>query len=174
MQSLPKSIIISGTGRNVGKTTLSCRLIGKYKEERPLGIKISPHKHPIGKGDIVICKNANYIILQETQLNTGKDSSRMLAAGAEKVFFVMAEDKYLIDAMNVLGSIIDFSSRIIIESAALRRYFKPSKFIIVSTNEFPSSKPKNKDLEDIADLRLRFDGKVFLFANAAPCQGIKP
>ncbi len=162
MQSLPKSIIISGTGRNVGKTTLSCRLIGKYKEERPLGIKISPHKHPIGEGDIVICKNVNYIILQETQLNTGKDSSRMLVAGAEKVFFVMAEDKYLIDAMNVLEGIIDFSSRMIIESAALRRYVKPEKFILVYNNENPSSKPKNMDLEELVDLRLRYDGNSYI------------
>jgi Ni2+-binding GTPase involved in maturation of urease and hydrogenase len=161
MNKLPKTIIISGTGRNVGKTTLCCRLIEEYKRDNPIGIKISPHKHSIQENEIVLLQTNEITILQEKDKTSPKDSSRMLAAGADRVYFIMAEDKYIIDALEFLQNHIKFTDRIIIESATLRRYFEPELFLIVSNTEFPDSKPKNTDLDKFADYRLSFDGHDF-------------
>ena len=161
MIELPKAIIISGTDRNVGKTTLACRLISHFRSDNPIGIKISPHRHLIENQDVVIIQNEDFIILEETKSTTSKDSSRMRAAGAERVFFIMAEDKFLTASMQILQDYIDLSERLIIESAALRRFYVPEQFILVYSKEYPESKTKNKDIDAFVNRRLIFDGVHF-------------
>ena len=85
----------------------------------------------------------------------------MRAAGAERVFFIMAEDKFLTASMQILQDYIDLSERLIIESAALRRFYVPEQFILVYSKEYPESKTKNKDIDAFVNRRLIFDGVHF-------------
>jgi hypothetical protein len=154
MKFAPKSIIISGTTRNIGKTSFACRLIEKYKSEGVIAIKISPHFHTINSDAIIIENNEEFIIVKEHRKESNKDSSRMLKAGAKEVYFIMTKDESLYQVVEFLSGIIDFNSRIIIESAAIRRYIKPQIFYLIYNNENPTVKSQNEDLESLIDIRV--------------------
>ena len=164
MISLPKAIIISGTSRNVGKTTLACNIIDYCSSENTTAIKISPHKHfdKADKNSKIIEWNDDYVILQELSSSESRDSSRMLAAGANRVYFIMVSDEFLPKAFDALLKHLDINNRIIIESAALRRFVKPKTFIITYTDNNIETKPKNLDLEQHLDFRIKFKDNKFL------------
>ncbi len=142
-----KTIIISGTSRNVGKTTFACQQIAKYKEEHPIAIKISSHFHDQGMGVKLISFSDNYRAYQQIEMKSNKDSALFLKAGAKQVFYIEAKDEYILEALSSISDKLDFNQRIIIESAAIRRYMVPQEFILLYNNENPNIKEKNKDLE---------------------------
>ena len=154
MKSAPKTIIISGTTRNIGKTTFACQLIKKYKSEGVIAIKLSPHFHNLNSDAVVVANNDDFIIAKEHRIDSNKDSSRMLKAGAKEVYFIIVEDENLQKLVDYLENIIDFNSRIIIESAAIRRCIKPQLFYLVYNTDNPNIKSKNIDLESYIDFRM--------------------
>ena len=156
MLDAPKTIIISGTGRNVGKTTYAMQLIKKYSAEHPIAIKISSHSHNQTQNIIPIMVNADFGIWEQTMVSDYKDSSKMLKAGASKVFYIEAKDAFLPQVLDILTTIIDFNNRIIIESAAIRRYLQPEQFILVYSNEYSETKEHNKDIEKYITSRINF------------------
>ena len=92
---IPHLLLIAGNGRNVGKTTLACKIIARFAGETEVtGLKITPHFHPVNEDDVVIQTN-NFLIINETQISS-KDSSLMLQAGAKQVFFVMAKREFFL------------------------------------------------------------------------------
>jgi hypothetical protein len=161
MQILSKAIFISGTAQNVGKTTLACQLIQQNKAENWIAIKISPHKHPFSNGTNFIYSSDDFTLIEEISFTSSKDSSRMLNAGASRSFFVVCEDRFISSAITFLGNLVDLQQTLIVESAAIRRYFMPRNFILVYNDLNPSSKAYNLDLEALADHRIRFDGTDF-------------
>ncbi|RLD42445.1 MAG: hypothetical protein DRI86_11635 [Bacteroidetes bacterium] len=154
MKKAPKTIIISGTTRNVGKTTFACQLIEKYKSEGVTAIKISPHFHNLNSDADIIFSNNDFIIIKEHNFDGNKDSSRMLNAGAKEVFFIMTKDENLDEIVNYLFNIIDINTRIIIESAAIRRYIEPVFFYLLYNDEYSNIKHQNIDLDKFVDLRI--------------------
>ena len=89
---LPQLLLIAGNGRDSGKTTLACLIIQKFSTDHQIiALKISPHKHRIAAGGKVICDTENLYIAEETNPGTGKDSSRMLQAGAGRSFFICCD-----------------------------------------------------------------------------------
>jgi len=43
----PNILLVSGNGRNSGKTTLACKIIERFSKDHEItGLKISPHFHP--------------------------------------------------------------------------------------------------------------------------------
>jgi len=138
---VPHLLLIAGNGRNVGKTTLACRIITHLsKTERVIGIKISPHFHSFSE-DEVVKKNANYIILEEKK-TTSKDSSRMLKSGANRVFYIMVKQEHLNEAFSYL--IPNLHDRIIIcESGGLHNFVKPGLFLFVNETGRPVTKTEH-------------------------------
>ncbi len=159
MISAPKTIIISGTGRNVGKTTYALNLIKLYSQESPIAIKISSHFHKQTNEVTPIIINDNYRVYKQELSDSNKDSSLMLKAGAELVYYIEAVDKFLPEIIELLSQEIAFDDRIIIESAAIRRYIKPQDFILVYSNEFPNMKSSNVDLEKYISSRINIIDK---------------
>ena len=83
-------LVISGNGRNVGKTFFACRIIEFLSQNHAVtAVKISPHFHQIHDNAKVLINDDDFIVLNETE-KTHKDSSLFLQSGAAKVFFVMA------------------------------------------------------------------------------------
>ena len=70
------SLIIAGTGQNVGKTTLVCNIISENKAYNIIALKISPHFHKLAINDKIISQTPNYTIVEETKTDTNKDSSK--------------------------------------------------------------------------------------------------
>jgi len=143
------TIIVAGTGQNVGKTTFVCNLISE--NNNIIAIKISPHFHKLTKTDKILVQTNNYIIIEETKTNTGKDSAKMLKAGAKKVFYVQSTDKYLPLVFNEIKKLIPKKSDIIIESGGARNIFKPNLFIMIKHADTNKIKLKSVKLLNLAD-----------------------
>jgi hypothetical protein len=127
--SLPHLLLIAGNGRNVGKTTLACKIIKRLSQtEEVLGLKISPHFHSFNETGIAF-KNEYFTIYDEKQINT-KDSSLMLQAGAKQVFFVMVEPEKLGKAIEKLIQLLPHKP-IVCESGGLHEFISPGLFLMV-------------------------------------------
>jgi hypothetical protein len=128
-------LLISGSGRNCGKTTLACNIIRLLSEtEDVFALKISPHFHQTGNKQKLIFEGLDYRIFRETDMNSNKDSSRMLKAGAKDVFFIQSEDNKLIDVYDSLKKHLPENSPIVCESGSFANVFKPGYHILVKAN----------------------------------------
>ena len=153
----PNILLISGNGRNVGKTTLSCAVIEHFKEDKIIGVKIAPHFHkydPIFED--VKFQTDDFVIIEEHHKNTGKDSAKMLSAGALRVFYIMVKDFSLQEAFNKLIEYTGMDYPMIIESAALRNIIKPSVFLLIK--HIDRQKPK----QSINHLMKKVDREITL------------
>ena len=143
MKVVQNLLLIAGTGRNTGKTTLSCKIINRFSTDNCItGLKISPHFHGGTESLRTIVRNDNFNIYEETSSSSGKDSSLMLKAGAAKVFYIEVLDEYLEEAFDAFTKIAPPSCPIVCESPALRNYIIPGVFFIVD-----NTANKNKKTE---------------------------
>lgn len=126
---LPNLLLIAGNGRNVGKTTLACQIIAHFSEKMPVtALKITPHFYEYDETDLVF-KNEKFTILHESKDNE-KDSSRMLKAGANKVFFVMAKPEFLGEAAQKILRILP-AGLVVCESGGLNEFINPGLFLMI-------------------------------------------
>jgi len=152
-------IIVSGTGQNVGKTTFVCLLINKFKQNNIIGLKVSPHFHPLRNSDIVIEQNVNFQIILETETLTNKDSARMLKAGAAKVFYIQCTDDYLTSALQLLKNETD-NYAVIIESGAFKKYYEPGLSFLTDFEIMRKKMPVTASEHEII---VNFNGNTFDF-----------
>ena len=158
MKPLSNILLISGTGQNSGKTTLACRLIAEFSKKFPVtAIKISPHFHEPPPQLPVVSSHKGFVIYEETQQNTGKDSSRFLDAGTQKVYFITAQRDMQGKAMEALLEKIPAATPLICEAGGLHHYYKPALHIVTLSK----NKPPQKEIPDSADLVVEFDGVGF-------------
>jgi len=136
----PNIILIAGAGRNVGKTTLACKIIEHLSKKHDVtGLKISPHIHESDYAIDPLIKSENFIISKE-QNNTEKDSSKILKAGAENVYYVQTKQDYLEDAFLKLLPFVS-QGPVVCESGGLHTLIKPGLFIFVHKGkEIPENK----------------------------------
>ena len=155
-------LIISGNGRDTGKTSFVCRVIAAHKNKYPItAIKISPHFHPDTDTSEAIIRNNNYNIYLETDPWSSKDSSRMISAGAQKVYYIEATDDTLPHAWNALKPLLTDKGPHICESGGLRHLIHPSLFIMLNRSEREELKNSFKILSPLADKIVFFDGRSF-------------
>lgn len=161
---MPELLLIAGTGRNSGKTTLVCRIIQKNCTHFPIvAIKITPHFHQKMDSGTIVIERDDLIIIDEADPETGKDSALMLKAGAIKSYFVMAKDAQLKEAINLIINIIPDKIPVICESGGLRHWVEPGVFLIMNRSDNNTFKPGVEDLKTIADRWITFDGKEIGF-----------
>ncbi len=130
---------ISGTGRNVGKTSLACGIIHKLAGTQNLtAVKISPHFHKVDYLNALFEQPGAYSLYRENKKDRDKDSSKMLAAGADPVFYIQTNDMHLNDAWKKLSELIGDDEPVVIESGGLKELLDPGLSIIVMN-------PQNKD-----------------------------
>jgi len=162
MMEFSNMILVAGEGRNVGKTSLACELIRHFSSAYELvGIKISPHFHQKSHENALVHHSDQFIIYQEINAESGKDSSRMLKAGAHKVYYIESADKYIFDALKVILPEID-SQPVICESAALRKFVHPGIFLFME-NIKATGNLKNNVQKEKADLIVHASENSFNF-----------
>ncbi len=154
MINWPNLLLIAGTGRNVGKTTFACTIIEQVsKTTNVIAIKITPHIHILCDSCVTILQAHDLLITEETSPELQKDSSKMLAAGAEKVYFIQGADNKMPRVLEFLQKVIPKNTAIICESAALRDYIKPGVFVLMSTDKSKQI-VKNADKIELADIHI--------------------
>jgi hypothetical protein len=127
----PNLLLITGSGRERGKTLLACNIINEWKKSYDIvAIKISAHCHEDPRSTDLIYSSGTYSIWQEKEISS-KDSGRFIEAGAVKVFYVEARDQELPEAFRVIYGLCSEKSLIICESGGLGRYIKPGVMLFV-------------------------------------------
>ncbi len=131
-------LIIGGTGRNVGKTSLALMLLKKYKESRIIGLKVSAHRknEEYFHGSHEFLPVENYKISIETGNKPWKDTAQMVNAGAIKAFYIESADEKIPEAY------IDFRNNhnnsnlpVICESRSLRKHIIPGVYILLISSD---------------------------------------
>lgn len=153
-------MLISGSGRNVGKTSFMRRVIKQNASQKLVAVKISPHFHEPTPGLSPILVTNNYRIFKETDITSGKDSSLFLQAGAEKVFYIQATEAYLEDAFRIITDYISSEQPIIVESAALRKFIVPEFYLFIQKN-YEEVKPSALEMQKLADVIVYSDSGQF-------------
>jgi len=146
-------MLLAGTGRNVGKTTLACQLIEHFSlKNEIIAIKISSHFHELLDNNEILYTEPNLTIIQERNNSKNKDSSKLLLSGAKKVFYIQAIDETLPLALNWLKLNIKPTETVICEAGGLRKLMIPGLFIVCSGNDDKSFKYQAKIFIELADL----------------------
>lgn len=148
-------VVIGGHSRNIGKTSVVCRLISAFPEKRWTAIKITQFGHGVcsANGEPCDCETADHsvAISEERGLNTGTDSSRYLAAGAARSLWVRTRQGDLVEAMPRLRSELGRSSNAVLESNSVLRFLQPDLYLAVldpAVADFKSSALRYLDRAD--------------------------
>jgi hypothetical protein len=148
MKIISNLLIIAGIGTKSGKTSMACKLIRKFPELKITAIKITPHFHETTPGLLPISEENGYAIYEETARKGFKDTSRMLDAGAYKVYFAKVWDDRLFEVFNEIMKFIPAGTPVICESPALRNFAEPGVLIIMTS----STVNKHKDVSHLQKL----------------------
>jgi molybdopterin-guanine dinucleotide biosynthesis protein len=155
----PNILTISGTGRNVGKTTLACSIIEKLAQNaRVTSIKITPHYHEVDYPSMLFQQPDAYSVYLEERKDRKKDSSKMLAAGAHRVLFIQAHDKYLEDLWKKISGLLNSESPVIVESGGIHKIIRPGiAFLLSADGEKWDKHNDQKEFIEIQSDRNHFD-----------------
>ncbi|MCF6170845.1 MAG: hypothetical protein L3J66_07715 [Bacteroidales bacterium] len=155
MKQLKNILLISGSGRNCGKTTLACHLIGQLaKEGVVFGLKITPHFHLTGRGQQLLAEGDGFRIFRETDRGSGKDSTRMLKAGAGEVYFIQSTDEHLTEVYEHLKNLLPPGVPVVCESGAFAAVFSPGLHLLVKGPRADESKQSYRRNLEKADFIL--------------------
>lgn len=162
--NVPNLLLIAGTGRNVGKTTLACKIIQHFSRDIDItGIKISPHFYQyVGETNIIV-NSKNYILMEEITPLNNKDSSRMLKAGASKVYYMQASDYHLKRAVKDILHITGNQKPVVCESGELINYLIPGIFLMLTHSDVSCKKRLINHHKILVDTWLNFDEEEFNF-----------
>jgi molybdopterin-guanine dinucleotide biosynthesis protein len=147
-------LLVGGSKQNVGKTTLIIDLIEKLSDNNKIvAIKTSCHFHGILDTDLIVEHNNEFTIVEETATYTGKDSARMLQAGALRTFFIQAKDEFLKKAFDKVVDMIGCDVAIVCETSILREFLIPKLFIALVRDK-KENVPEDKSVLKKADLLI--------------------
>ena len=152
-------LIVGGTARNVGKTEFVCRLIAKISRNFAVyGLKVSAifPDEGIYHGDHSQDMATRHLV-EETRLDTGKDTSRMLQAGARRVFYLHSEDDGILTGYQEFRRKLPDNAVVICESNALGEHLKAGLQIMVTQQGVPIKTRAQIRLQH-ADLVVVSDG----------------
>lgn len=126
-------LTVGGTGRHVGKTEFICRLIKKISAQRPVyALKVSAifpdeelyhGEHPADESGLHL--------FEETNRTSDKDTSRMLQAGAVRVFYLRTSDSGITVGFEEFLRQIPEKAAVVCESNSLGHFVQPALFIMV-------------------------------------------
>lgn len=155
MLALRNILLVSGSGRNCGKTTVVCNIIRHLaKTEIVVGLKISPHFHPSENKQQIVAEGEGYRIFRETDVYSGKDSSRMLSAGASEVFFIQCADAELHKVYEHLMKIIPADYPVVCESGSFANIYRPGLHLLIKGINADDSKKSYLSNLKLADVIL--------------------
>lgn len=171
MIELNTMLMIGSAGSKVGKTELACALLRKFcKKTHIIGIKITTIKEtdgqcPRGDEGCGICPSleGDFCITEETDSNSSKDTARLLAAGASRVFWLRTRKTHLKEAVADLLDKIDPASVSICESNSLRKVVKPGLFLMVQDPALKIWKNSAEQVKKYADRIVASDSSDFDF-----------
>jgi hypothetical protein len=161
-QNINNLLLVSGSGRNSGKTTLACEIIKNLSKTMVVyALKISPHFHQLNKKQELLVQKKGFSIFRETDEGSTKDSSRMLKAGAKESLYLQCEDAEVPRAFRSVMQFIPAGSPIVCESGSLAKSFRPGLHLLVGNENMESNKNGLNENKRLADQVVCYDGTNF-------------
>ncbi len=159
----PRIILITGQCSSVGKTTLAADIIHAFPEPDWLALKITGHHTDR------ITSEAGYAFHAESDREGKSDTSRYLAAGANRSFLVEIRAGYFTEAMQEINLLIAGAETVLVEGNSVLEYLHPSLALLVLD-------PRKSDFKPSARKALsQIDAVVLRSAiHTAYWQGINP
>ncbi|MGC2449157.1 MAG: hypothetical protein WA477_16025 [Candidatus Sulfotelmatobacter sp.] len=148
-------VVIGGHSRSVGKTSVVAGLISALPEFEWTAAKITQYGHGIcsANGEACDCATGDHswAISEERDRRGDSDTSRFLAAGATRVFWVRTEQGHLAEAMPVFRQRIESAKNVIIESNSVMKFLRPDLYLTVLDPATPDFKTSAREFLDRAD-----------------------
>ena len=169
MRKVPNLLLIGAAERNIGKTEFACSLIKKLKADfTVIGIKITAVKEndgkcPRGGNGCGVCSSlkTNFCITEETDTILNKDTSKMLNAGAAKVYWLRVLKEHLYSGIEALFSKIEKENCgklcLICESNSARLAVQPGLFIVIKKDNSDCIKESCRNVINLADVIVKFN-----------------
>lgn len=169
MVRLENMLMIGASGSKVGKTELACALVRKFTRGLPvIAIKVTAVASrdgscPRGGQGCGVCSSLDgeYCITQEIARQSGKDTGRLLAAGADRVYWLRVMRGHLRRGLDALLAMIDRDAIMICESNSLRQVVEPGLFLMVESTAGKPWKQSAQDVRQHVDCLVRSDGSCF-------------
>ena len=122
-------VVVGGHTRNIGKTSVVAGLIAALPEMRWTAIKITQFGYGVcsANGEPCDCETADHTIAvsEERERGSGTDSSRYLAAGAARSFWVRTRQGQLSEAMPRVRALLAEAENAVVESNSVLRFLQP-------------------------------------------------
>jgi hypothetical protein len=156
-------VVVGGHTRNIGKTSVVAGLIAALPELDWTALKITQYGHGIcsGEGDPCECASADpehpFAISEELDAASRTDTSRFLAAGARRSYWVRTAVGQLGYAIPAIRRIFETSRHAIVESNSLLQFFKPDLYLAVMDFAAEDFKPTSLNYLDRADAVVVID-----------------
>jgi hypothetical protein len=156
-------VVVGGHTRNIGKTSVVAGLIAAMPEMRWTAIKITQFGHGVcsANGEPCDCETADHTIAisEERDAASGTDSSRYLAAGAARSFWVRTRQGQLNEAMPRVRRLL--AGNVIVESNSVLRFLKPDLSLSVLDPSISDFKPSAMRYLDRVDALIVPEGAEF-------------
>jgi len=161
-------VVVGGHTRNIGKTSVVAGLVAAFPERRWVAVKITQFGHGVcsANGEPCDCETADHTIAisEERERDSGTDSSRYLAAGAARAFWVRTRQGQLQEAMprvrKLLEEAVQAGSDVIVESNSVLRFLRPDVFVSVVDASVADFKPSALRYLDRADALVLTGGEL--------------
>jgi hypothetical protein len=148
-------IVIGGHSRNVGKTSVVAGLIAALPEYNWTAFKITQYGHGICSADGETCHCAtddhSWAISEEKDRSGKSDTSRFLAAGATRAWWVRTERGRLAEAMPTIRRKVAESVNVILESNSILKFVHPDLYLTVLDPATADFKKSAQEVMDRAD-----------------------
>ena len=161
MSAVPRwrVIVVGGHTRSIGKTQLVCDIISEFPQVNWIAGKITQYGHGVcaQNGEDCDCAPTDHVcaINWEPHSDSGTDSTRFLAAGARRSFWLRTKQGFLAEGLPLLRAALDETEAqsqpepppLIIESNSLLQFLKPSLYFAIID-------PAKEDFKDSARAAL--------------------
>jgi hypothetical protein len=148
-------IVIGGHSRNVGKTSVVAGLVAALPEYNWTALKITQYGHGVCAMDGEPCRCAtddhSWAISEELDCSGESDTSRFLAAGAARVWWVRTEQGRLAEAMPTVRGKLAESKNAIVESNSILKFLRPDLYLTVLDPTTADFKRSAQEFLDRAD-----------------------
>lgn len=151
-------VVVGGHSRSLGKTSVVAGLISALPERRWTALKITQYGHGIcsanGKPCDCVTADHSMAVSEEKSRAGDTDTSRFLAAGAERVYWVRTQQGFLAEVMPRLRQILQSSNDVIIESNSVMRFLRPNLYLVLLDYGVDDFKPSAQLFLDQASALL--------------------
>jgi molybdopterin-guanine dinucleotide biosynthesis protein A len=155
---LPGWLVVGAASRRAGKTDFACAVIREHHRRFPvIAVKVTAIADgeavcPRGRDGCGVCASleGDFRIVEETGAHPGKDTARLLASGASRVFWVTCRRSRMRAAMEALSSRLGSAGLVVAESNSIAASFEPDLFLMMKDTRRSVVKPTAAEVLPLA------------------------